>query len=245
MAAGIEGDGPTVHVLFRKEDLDPQRVAGKTVVVVDILFATTSIIAALDSGASAVHPARDPDEARALSTRLDEPAPVLAGEADFQFIDGFVRPTPLALCRALSPNDTLIYSTTNGTVALRSCAGAARVLVGSLINTEATVRAMDLDDHRTIIILCAGTSGTFNLEDFYGAGCLVSRIAGRRGCRLTDAALAARDFYRTADAGSVLRRSLVGRLMRQWDLDAEVAFAARVDSSHVAAELHGEQVLPL
>lgn len=246
MKGSREGDGPVVHVLFRKEDLDSARIADSTIVVVDILFATTSIIAALDCGASVVYPARDAAEARALSGSAGMGKPVLAGESNLQFIDGFVQPTPLALCRHIKPQDTLIYATTNGTVALRACTGARRVLVGSLINMGATLRALDLDDRRTVIILCAGTSGTFNLEDFYGAGCLVQWIAARhRDCRLTDAALAARTFFSASDAGSVLRGSLVGRLMLQWELDAELAFAARIDHSEIAAELRDGRVLAL
>lgn len=246
MAAFQGDDGPAIHVLFRKEDLDPARIDDKTIVVVDILFATTSIIAALDCGAAAVHPARDADEARALSKRGDIPGPVLAGESNFQFIDGFVQPTPLALCRHIRRRDTLIYVTTNGTVALRASTGARRVLVGSLTNAGATIRALNLQRRDSVIILCAGTAGAFNLEDFYGAGCLVKQIVVRhRDCRLTDAALAAQDFFRASDAGSVLRQSLVGRLMLQWGLDAEVAFAARIDTSEVAAELRDERILAL
>lgn len=245
--ASLPGNGgPVVHVLFRKEDLDPARAAGKTIVVVDVLFATTSIIAALGCGAAAVHPARDPGEARSLSGRDDIQRPVLAGESNFQFIDGFVHPTPLALGRRLRPGDTLIYATTNGTVALRSCAGARRVLVGSLINAGATVDAIEPDPGGTILILCAGTSGAFNLEDFYGAGCLVERILARQpDCRMTDAAFAAREFFRVSDAGPVLRRSVVGRLMLEWNLGDEVDFAARIDSSPVAAELREDRVLAL
>lgn len=246
MAATGADDGPAIHVLFRKEDLDPERIADQTIVVVDILFATTSIIAALDCGATAVYPARDPDEARSLPDRVGIAEPVLAGEANFRFIDGFVQPTPLALCRHIKPQDTLVYATTNGTVALRACASARRVRVGSLINAGATARGFDTDDHGTIVILCAGTAGAFNLEDFYGAGCLVERIAARcPGRRLTDAALAARDYFRVSDAEPVLRRSMVGRLMRQWDLDAEVAFAARIDTSRVAAELRDGRIRAL
>jgi len=246
MAVRQAGHAPTVHVLFRKEDLDPARITGKTIVVVDVLFATTSIVAALECGAAAVHPARDAEEARSLSAQGGLQAPVLAGESNFQFIDGFVRPTPLALCEQIKPGDELIYATTNGTVALRACSGARRVLAGSLINTGATVRALDPVHGDTVIILCAGTSGSFNLEDFYGAGCLVQRIAAEYpDCRLTDAALAAGDCFRTSDAVAILRRSLVGRLMLEWGLGDEVAFAARIDSSEVAAELRGETVFPL
>ena len=40
-----------VHVLTRKEDLDSVRVPGKVVVVLDIIFATTTMVTALAPGA--------------------------------------------------------------------------------------------------------------------------------------------------------------------------------------------------
>lgn len=234
--------GLTVHVVLRKEDLDPARIADKTMVVVDVLFATTTIAAVLDYGVSVVYPVRDASEARHLSAQVGMDEAVLAGETMFRFIEGFAPPTPLALCRHMAGRDKLIYATTNGTVALKACNRARRVLVGSLINAHATVEAIDASSSSTILILCAGSAGAFNLEDFYGAGCLVERLAARAPCRLTDAAQAARDSFRASDAGAVLRRSWVGRLMHDWHLDAEVAFAARIDECSIAAELHDDRV---
>ncbi|MFZ2910486.1 MAG: 2-phosphosulfolactate phosphatase, partial [Candidatus Desulfobacillus denitrificans] len=45
-----------IHVLLKKEELDAQRLPGKTVVVLDILFATSSIVTALAHGAAEVIP---------------------------------------------------------------------------------------------------------------------------------------------------------------------------------------------
>ena len=53
-----------LHVLMKKEELDGQRLDGKVVIVLDILFATTTIVAALSEGASEVWPALDGDAAR-------------------------------------------------------------------------------------------------------------------------------------------------------------------------------------
>lgn len=239
-------DGPAVHVLTRKEELDGSRLAGKTVVVVDILFATTSIIAALERGMPAVYPARSADEARDLARQMNLSSPVMSGEAMFRFIDGFAPPTPLALAEHLPGHEALVYTTTNGTVALRACVGARRVLVGALINAGATVNAIDSQDNSTVIIMCAGTAGAFNLEDFYGAGCLVDRLArARPASRLTDAALAARDCFLASDPAAALRRSVVGRLMHDWDLDHEVEFAARIDDCGLAAELNDGRIEPV
>jgi hypothetical protein len=48
-----------IHVLLKKEELDAQRLDGKVVVVLDILFATSSIVTALAHGATEVIPTLD------------------------------------------------------------------------------------------------------------------------------------------------------------------------------------------
>lgn len=45
-----------VHVLSKKEELDTVRLAGKVVVVPDVLFATSIMVTALAHGATAVLP---------------------------------------------------------------------------------------------------------------------------------------------------------------------------------------------
>ena len=43
-----------VHVLFRRQDLEMVKLEGKTVIVLDVLFATSTMIAALAEGATDV-----------------------------------------------------------------------------------------------------------------------------------------------------------------------------------------------
>lgn len=56
-----------VHVLTRKEELESVRVSGKVVVVLDILFATTTMVAALAHGATEVVPVLDQGRLRLVS----------------------------------------------------------------------------------------------------------------------------------------------------------------------------------
>ena len=53
---------PRVHVVVKKEDIDASRLEGRVVLVLDILFATTTIVAALEAGATAVLFAEDQHE---------------------------------------------------------------------------------------------------------------------------------------------------------------------------------------
>ncbi len=88
-----------LHVLLKKEELDQERLPGKTVIVLDVLFATSSIVTVLANGASEVLPLLDGDAARSEAARRVAGSFVLAGELDAVTLEGFCHPTPLALLR--------------------------------------------------------------------------------------------------------------------------------------------------
>ena len=229
-----------IHVLTRKEELDGQRLPGKVVVVVDVLFATSTIAAALAQGAAEVVPATDGDEARAEAARRPAGSYVLAGELDAETLPGFSHPTPLALLSQPIAGRSLILSTTNGSVAIRRSAAASRVYAAALLNGEAVARHLERTGAgETVLIVCAGSAAAFNLEDFYGAGHLVSLLTrdGRGRHEPSDAALAARALHDRTDAAECLSQGRIGRMMRERGLEREVAFAAQKGRLDVVPEL--------
>ncbi|QJR13365.1 2-phosphosulfolactate phosphatase [Usitatibacter palustris] len=230
----------SLHVIFRKEDLDRERLEGKVVIVLDVLFATTTIAAALANGATDVVPVVDAEAARTAACGRDPRGYVMAGELNAVTLPGFAHPTPLALLSEAPPDGkTLIYSTTNGTVALAKSAGAAHVYAAALVNARATVEHV-LRHHPglTVLIVCSGSVENFNLEDFYGAGYFVSLFAQRGVTEgATDAALAAQRMHDASPAVDCLNASRVGRMMLARGLDAEVAYAAAKDQLDVVARL--------
>lgn len=231
-----------LHVLLSKEELDRERLPGKVVVVVDVLFATSTIVAALAHGAAEVHATIDGEAARAEAARRPAGSFVLAGERDAVTLPGFVHPTPLALLEVGVEGRAVVYATTNGTVALAKARGADRVFAGALLNGEALAgRIAAAFRGETVLLACAGSAGAFNLEDFYGAGYLASLLARRLpgGLELSDAALAARALHDGSDALALLAGSRVGRMMRDRGADREVAFAAQKSRYDVVPELSG------
>ncbi|MEP6702181.1 MAG: 2-phosphosulfolactate phosphatase, partial [Betaproteobacteria bacterium] len=164
---------PRVHVVVKKEDVDSTRLEGRIVIVLDILFATTTIVTALEAGATSVYFALDQHEARQIASTLPEGGFNIAGEEHLAAIPGFASPLPLELSRRTGfAGKPLVYSTTNGTVALRRSQGARAIYAASLRNASATL-AHIAHNHRDapIVIVCAGSAGALNLEDFYAAGC--------------------------------------------------------------------------
>jgi 2-phosphosulfolactate phosphatase len=201
------------------------------VVVLDVLFATSSIAAALSRGATEVFPAVDAAAALAEAARRPPGSFLLAGELGAETLPGFANPTPLSLLRERLAGRALLYSTTNGTVAVDAAAGAARVYAAALANGEAVAEeVIRRAEGETVLLVCSGSADAVNLEDLYGAGHLVSHLVGRgAGWELSDAALAALLLHEGTDALSCLSRSRVGRMMLGRGLGDEVAWAARKD----------------
>ena len=231
-----------IHVLTRKEEFDSVRVPGKVVVVLDILFATTTMVAALAHGATEVIPVEDEKAARAAAARRAVGSYVLAGELYAETLPGFAHPAPVALLQHGVQDKALIYSTTNGTVALTLATGARRVYCASLLNAQAIASHVAAAHPRdTVLIVCAGSGGNFNLEDFYGAGCLVDRFSRALGTAsdLSDAARTALAFFRHAQAPQALLDCRVGRMMAERGLAHEVEYACRFDAFPIVPVLEG------
>ena len=238
MAAKIELKHK-VHVLTKKEELDSVRVPGKVVVVLDILFATTTMVTALAHGAKEIVPVLDEKAARACADEF--PGCVLAGELYAETLPGFAHPAPLALVAHGIEGKSVIYSTTNGTVAMTQASGAARIYCGALLNAKRLVEHI-VEQHarETVLIVCSGSGDNFNFEDFYGAGyfveCLLPHVKD-----LSDAAKAALALYRHARAPEALLDCRVGRMMVARGLAHEVEFACRRDAFPVVPALeHGK-----
>lgn len=232
----------TLHVLLRKEEIDPERLLGKVAVVIDCIAATSTIATALQHGAADVLPVLDQHEARAAASRQEPGSFVLAGEDLGDLIDGFAPPSPLALLAAADLRGRrLIYSTTNGTVALRRSAGAKAVYAAALLNGQAVAEHV-LAHHRTetVLLICAGSIGRFSLEDYYTAGHLAEILTAGEPDRflLTDAAVGAAVLRRRwPDAEEALRHTRVGAWLSRTGLEDEVSYIARTGQFNVVPTL--------
>ena len=181
-----------VDVVPTAEAVAPGQLAGATVLVVDVLRASTSIISALGAGCAAVVPVAEPAEAlvRARAARAD--GVLAAGERRGLPIAGFdLGNSPLEFADGRARGRTVVFTTSNGTRALLAARGAAAVGVAAFVNASAAA-AWARAAGRDVVVLCAGERGHRSLEDWVCAGFLVERLArGAPGLAPTPAADAA------------------------------------------------------
>ncbi|WP_301107854.1 2-phosphosulfolactate phosphatase [Sporosarcina sp.] len=238
-----------IHLLFKKEELDETKLdASKTVVVFDILLATSTISACLSFGARAVIPTADEDEACEMAKNWPAEEICVAGEWNGLPIDDFSYPLPLLIKQEVA-NKTLILSTTNGTVAIRKAAAARKVWIASLLNSPAVARKVYAEyEDKTILLVCAGSANQFSLEDFYGAGYFLTELirqVGEESVELTDSALSAKLFYESqADRSEILLAgSKVGVSLLDLDLSEDLYFVSQKNQLETAPSLSGNQII--
>jgi 2-phosphosulfolactate phosphatase len=239
----------TLDVLFTPAGLTLADVQGRTVFVIDILRATTSMCAALSNGARAILPVASTEEALKLAQTIGSHDVRLAGEKRCARIEGFhLGNSPLEMTEAAVRGRTIVATTTNGTRALLACQGAAAVHPACAGNLSlAAERAREtLAGNGQVLVVCAGRDGAFALDDAYAAGRLVAAVLGGslRRSGLNDAALASLDLVRRYGErwARPLRRSRAGRELIRLGFDADVADAARVDAYPVLPTFHDRRV---
>jgi 2-phosphosulfolactate phosphatase len=194
--------------------LTERDLSATTCVVFDVLRATSTMITALAHGATEIYPVCTIDEA--LSLKAQWPHALLGGERQGEAIAGFdLGNSPLEY-RDNVRGRTIITTTTNGTVALRACDRAQRVLIGALLNLDALAAELCRGQTSNVLLVCAGTFDSFALEDALGAGALVREMSDRGSVTaLTDSAQAALAIA-AADENALLRmaknaRALLGK----------------------------------
>ncbi len=219
----------TVHILSNKTQISQERLSGKVAIVVDVVFATTGIAIALERSAIDIVAAESPEAARKCARALPAGNVALIGEFGNQPIPGFVEPWPHLLAQQDFTGKHIVYSSTNGTVALRLAQSAGLLLAAALVNGAAVADyAARHHAGRDIVLICAGSDEAFNLEDFYGAGYLVSLLAqALPAASCTDAARAAWLLHERATPRECLTEARAGRLMQACGREADVTLSAQ------------------
>ena len=233
------------------EDVEARTLAGGTVIVIDLLRASTTICQALAAGARDVVPFRDVEETLTAANRVGRTNVVLGGERGGRRIDGFdLGNSPAEYTPEAVGGRTVFITTTNGTQALYHARFARRVVVGALVNRSAVVASVKHE--RRIDMLCAGTNGRGTKEDRLAAGAMIGDLCAEPGADwyLNDAACSARDSW-AVQIGKAhttshslrdrlaidLRNTPGGRNLIGIGLDQDLVDCAEIDRLNIVPEL--------
>ncbi len=189
-----------LNVHFLPGHVEAAALAGSTVVVIDLLRASSTICQALASGATCVMPFLEIDATLAAARQFPRSEIVLGGERHGKLIEAFdLGNSPLEYTADAVAGKRLLFTTTNGTRALHHAAAATRTVVGCALNRQAA--AMAVAGSARVDILCAGTDGAITGEDVLAAGAIADVLLAGRTWQLNDGAQKALSQWQALIAG--------------------------------------------
>lgn len=208
---------------------------GKTVVVIDVLRASSTIITALTNGCFAVYPVADPGAAALFKRQLGSDC-LTGGERRGVKIPGFdLGNSPREYTEATVGGQRVILTTSNGTQALLEAQNAAEILIGSLLN--AGQLSTYLATKEDVVFFCAGSNGEPAMEDLLCAGLLMDRLlAAGVETVLTDAARLGLVVYwhllgtAPADPAAVLNEFQHSKYLASIGFAEDIAYCAQIDA---------------
>jgi 2-phosphosulfolactate phosphatase len=165
-------------------------VEGRVCIMLDVLRASSTMLAMFEAGARELRLAATPEAALAVADGKRGDFWV-CGERHGLKVEGFdFGNSPSEVAGAELSERDVVYVTSNGTGALRAVAAAPLVLVGSPRNEVAVVRLARreaLARGCDILILCAGDQAGYgiSLEDAFVAGMLIERLVKLSPQRVT------------------------------------------------------------
>lgn len=239
-----------LRVHFLPQFVGDHELAGGTVVVVDLVRASTTICHALAAGARDVVPFVEVAEtlhAAALYHRADV---LLGGERGGERIEGFdLGNSPQEYTPEVVFGRRILFTTTNGTRALRHAHLGNRVVIGAVVNLAAVVASVSKSEN--VDILCAGTAGHVTREDILAAGAIVAGLrvpksswqtnesAERSLAEWEELCTAARAAGRSLSEQLAveLRDTQGGKKLIRVGLDDDLAVCAAIDALDVIPEL--------
>jgi 2-phosphosulfolactate phosphatase len=237
--------GHRLRVLTTQEAAAPEHLQGQTVVVFDVLVATTTLVTILENGARRVFAAGNLHDAEQIARRLDHSALIRGGEQNALNIDGYDRgPLPVEYGSESVAGKDVVFVSTNGTRALARAASAGHLIVGNIRNAPAVARHLERVRPESVHLVCAGSRGGFSLEDFVGAGMVLAHLDLARW-RVNDAGWLARDLADrySGRLGELLRNARAARWFLEHGREDILDFVGDLGASQLVAEVRQGELL--
>jgi 2-phosphosulfolactate phosphatase len=224
----------TIDVCLSPDMMHLYPVKDHSVVVVDVLRATSCMVTAFAHGISEIAPFAELKDCLAMK----EKGYFTAGERDGSKVDGFdLGNSPFEYQSPSLKGQKIAFTTTNGTQAIVKSLGAKEILIGSFLNLSSVASHL-MESANDVLVVCAGWKGKFNLEDTLFAGALVE-VLNLDLASACDAPIAARQLYNNAkrDMLGFLQPSSHVKRLAKLNIHKDIAFCLTPDQYDVLPRL--------
>ena len=235
-----------VDLHFTPHQADELSLRDKTVVVVDVLRASTSIITALHNGAKEIIPVTTVERAVKISGNLFGDYVLRGGERNGRIIEGFnLGNSPGDYSEEKVKGKAIIFSSTNGSYAIDKARYARDMAVCGFVNISSVVEFLK-QKNQDFTVVCAGNNGMLSLEDSVCAGMLLHKLGEADGMDLVpaDAAIVATLLYKGYSKSilKMIKNCEHGKYLAEIGFADDLPVCAAVDAVPVLPQLIGNVI---
>ncbi|MCB2294906.1 2-phosphosulfolactate phosphatase family protein [Clostridium algoriphilum] len=225
-----------IDIIISADDIKKEKIENKTVVVIDMLRATSVIVTAMNNGCKGVIPVLTVNDASSIVRNSKEDF-MLGGERNALKIEGFhYSNSPLEYTRETINGKTLVMTTTNGTKAIKGCTCASSILIGAMINAKAIANRL-VGLNKDVVIVNAGTNGEFSIDDFLCSGYIIDCILNLQKIEMSDIATTSHYIYKNnEDIHSFIKYANHYRTITKLGLTADLEYCCRKDIIDIVPE---------
>lgn len=232
-----------IEVVPTVDEIRQEQICNHTVVMLDVLRSSSTILAALAYGFASVIPVETIGQAYSLRSADN----LLAGErhckkiADFDFNN-----SPTELSRGNYFGKHLVITTTNGTKAIQKAERSQQLLIGAFLNATACMKQA-LANKMDITLYCAGTRQEFALEDGLAAGYMIHQAKNLTSqlqvCDLGEV-LEGSYLHYASELPQRLQQTTTGRRLVHHHFLDDLQFCSQVDLYTIVPVVKERRILP-
>ena len=229
-----------IEVCYTPDLIHQFDVTDKLVVVIDVLRATSCMVAGLGSGVKSITPVARVEECEALG----EQGYVMAGERGGKKLPQFhIGNSPFDYMKPDLKGAKVATTTTNGTRAIELSKEAPEVIVAAFLNLGAVIEHLS-NQERDILLLCAGWKGKYNLEDSLLAGAIIEGLK-KQATFEADSSIAAFYLYQSmaSDIYYYISRSNHASRLSKFGILKDIEYCSKVDEFDIVPRLVGKELV--
>ena len=226
---------PELYTCLSPALLNLYDISDSTVVIIDILRATSTITTALDNGAKAIIPVASVADCIRIGKQI---AAITAGERDGQVAEGLqYGNSPFEYPKDFIAGKTLVLTTTNGTRLLHMALdkGAAEIVIGSFCNLD-TLCSYLIKKGKPVLLACAAWKDRVNIEDSLFAGAVIEQVINHFTINC-DASQIARSLYLEARADMYefmkLKNASHYQRLTSFGLEEDIRFCLKANTANI------------
>ncbi|RKQ51641.1 2-phosphosulfolactate phosphatase [Roseivirga pacifica] len=223
-----------IEVCYTPELIKQFDLKGKIVVVIDVLRATSCMVAGMGSGVETIRPVSSIE----ACTELGAKGYIMAGERGGKKVEHFnMGNSPFEYMEDAVRGKKVATTTTNGTKAIELSADADEIIVGAFLNLSAVVNYLE-NKGKDIVLFCAGWKGRYNLEDSLFAGAVCNGLRNTAAFE-DDATLSALFLYQSMkdDLSYYISRSNHAARLSSFGILRDIEYCAKIDEFSVVPKL--------